>query len=335
VRASTTVAAVTLSTLPLLPSLLALLPKRAEQAILRSIKAHSLGRRAYNTLCWHPHSFGRRQALRPWLRSLVTTSCVHVAADGRATATPREALPPRRGVRIVAVSDTHNLHGDLQNVPDGDVLIHCGDGLRRGGDEEGVRALGQWLASQPHAVKVVTGGNHDATLERLSRDRVAELLGSGVNFVANAGLEINGIRIFVSPYSNANSARSPNRAFQGDDVLDELRATLPAFAKDGLDVFVSHGPPAGILDKGAGSDALAELVGETAPRYHIFGHQHNCFGTIVKGRTCFVNASSTDGLFALCKPPLVVDVVADASAMAPSESFFDVDYVRGRLALVS
>ena len=48
---------------------------------------------------------------------------------------------PRRGVRIVAISDTHNLHEDLQNVPDGDVLIHCGDGLRRGGDEEGV---GRW-----------------------------------------------------------------------------------------------------------------------------------------------------------------------------------------------
>ena len=119
-------------------------------------------------------------------------------------------------------------------------------------------------------------------------------------------------------------------------MLDELRATLPAFAKDGLDVLVSHGPPAGILDKGAGSDALAELVRDTKPRYHIFGHQHNCFGTIVKGRTCFVNASSTDGLFALCKPPLVVDVVAeDAVPMAPSESFFDVDYMRRRLALVS
>ena len=239
-------------------------------------------------------------------------------------------------MRIVAISDTHNLHEDLQNVPDGDVLIHCGDGLRRGGDEDAVRALGQWLASQPHAVKVVTGGNHDATLERLSRERVAELLGSDVSFVANAGLEVGGIRIFVSPYSNANSARSPNRAFQGDDVLDELRATLPAFAKEGLDVLVTHGPPARILDKGAGSDALAQLVRETAPRYHIFGHQHNCFGAIVKGRTCFVNASSTDGLFALCKPPLVVDVVADdAVPMAPSESFFDVDYVRGRLALVS
>jgi len=260
---------------------------------------------------------------------------VHVAADGRATATPRDALPPRRGVRIVAISDTHNLHEDLRNVPDGDVLIHCGDGLRRGGDEDAVRALGQWLASQPHTVKVVTGGNHDATLEKLPRARVAELLGSDVSFVANSGFEVEGIRIFVSPYSNANSSRSPNRAFQGDGVLEELRATLPAFAKGGLDVFVSHGPPAGILDKGAGSDALAALVRETAPRYHIFGHQHNCFGTIVKGRTCFVNASSTDGLFALCKPPLVVDVAADVAAMAPSESFFDVDYVRGRLALVS
>ena len=164
---------------------------------------------------------------------------------------------------------------------------------------------------------------------------VAELLGSGVSFVANSGFEVEGIRIFVSPYSNANSSRSPNRAFQGDNVLDELRATLPAFAKEGLDVLVSHGPPAGILDKGAGSDALAELVRDTKPRYHIFGHQHNCFGAIVKGRTCFVNASSTDGLFALCKPPLVVDVAAQDGQMAPSESFFDVDYMRGRLALVS
>ena len=125
-RTSATAAAITLTTLPIMPSLLSLLPQRLERAILSTIKAHSLGRRAYNALCWHPHSFGRRQALRPWLRQLVTTSCVHVAADGRATATPRDALPPRRGVRIVAISDTHNLHEDLRNVPDGDVLIHCG-----------------------------------------------------------------------------------------------------------------------------------------------------------------------------------------------------------------
>ena len=46
---------------------------------------------------------------------------------------------------------------------------------------------------------------------------------------------------------------------------------------------MTHGPPARILDKGAGSDALAQLVRETAPRYHIFGHQHNCFGTTVRG----------------------------------------------------
>lgn len=333
-RTSATAAAMTLPMLPMLPSLLGLLPKRVEQAILSRIKARPIMRRAYNTLCWHPHSFGRRHALRPWLRQLVTTSCMFVGSDGRAKAAARDALPPRSGVRIVAISDTHNLHGDPRDVPDGDVLIHCGDGLRRGGDEDAVRALGRWLASQPHAVKVVTGGNHDATLERLPRARVAELLGSDVSFMVNEGFVFGGMRIFVSPYSNANSARSPNRAFQSDSVLDELRATLPVFARDGLDVFVSHGPPAGILDKGAASDALATLVRETAPRYHIFGHQHNCFGTSVQDGTCFVNASSTEGLFALCKPPLVIDV-ADAAPMAASESFFDVNYAGRRLELVS
>ena len=119
-RTSATAAAITLTTLPIMPSLLALLPQRLERAILSTIKAHSLGRRAYNTLCWHPHSFGRRQALRPWLRQLVTTSCVHVAADGRATATPRDALPPRRGVRIVAVTNRDATRRRLLQDDDGD-----------------------------------------------------------------------------------------------------------------------------------------------------------------------------------------------------------------------
>ena len=34
-------------------------------------------------------------------------------------------LPP--GLRIVIISDTHGKHQHIQNVPDGDVLIHGGD----------------------------------------------------------------------------------------------------------------------------------------------------------------------------------------------------------------
>ena len=85
-----------------------------------------------------------------------------------------------------------------------------------------------------------------------------------------------------------------------------------------VDIFVSHGPPAGVMDWGTGSTALAELARDLAPKVHVFGHQHNCFGAVVLPPTAFLNASSTDGLFSLVKPPLVVDVAPRAAAAAAS-----------------
>jgi len=32
----------------------------------------------------------------------------------------------RRSLKVVVFSDTHNLHEELK-IPDGDILIHCGD----------------------------------------------------------------------------------------------------------------------------------------------------------------------------------------------------------------
>ena len=42
------------------------------------------------------------------------------------TAAPMKTAAPRRTVRIVCISDTHELHREL-SVPDGDLLIHSGD----------------------------------------------------------------------------------------------------------------------------------------------------------------------------------------------------------------
>jgi hypothetical protein len=42
-------------------------------------------------------------------------------------------------MRIVAIADTHTCEQELRTVPDGDVLIHAGDMLRRGTAEELVR----------------------------------------------------------------------------------------------------------------------------------------------------------------------------------------------------
>ena len=160
-----------------MPSFLALRPQRVERAILEEYQSSFAGSKSlqYALVGIPIRLVGAKLSDRGCASSATTRACT--AADAAtATGAGRAAAATRRW--IVAISDTHNLHGDLREVPDGDVLIHCGDGLRCGGDEEAVRALGQWLASQPHAVKVVTGGNHDATLEMLPRERIAELLGS-------------------------------------------------------------------------------------------------------------------------------------------------------------
>ena len=65
----------------------------------------------------------------------VADSCLYVddttsgSAANEPRLIPRTSLPPRRsGVRrLVVVSDTHARHRELGELPEGDVLIHCGD----------------------------------------------------------------------------------------------------------------------------------------------------------------------------------------------------------------
>ena len=65
---------------------------------------------------------------------------------------------------FVCVSDTHNLHGALPPLPQGDVLLHAGDFTMRGEPEE-VQRFAEWWHAQPHPQKVVIAGNHDFCLE--------------------------------------------------------------------------------------------------------------------------------------------------------------------------
>ena len=269
---------------------------------------------------WHLKTSLRRFVLRLWLRRCLAENVVYVGDDG-ARLVGASALPPRRGdkLRLVVVSDTHTYEAALRGVPNGDALVHCGDVLR-GGKAEGERHvadLGKWLGAQPHGRKLVLGGNHDRLLESLPRARVADLLGAGVTYVEDEGVVVKGVSLFLSPYSSPNNAASPNRAFQGAKRFDAMRAKLAAFRERGaVDVLVTHGPPAGVLDCGAGSGRLAATVRDLRPRFHLFGHQHNVHGIERVRDTVFVNCSVADGWFAVTRPPVVLDV-AVAAARAP------------------
>jgi len=62
-------------------------------------------------------------------------------------------------VRFIALSDSHTQHR-LQRVPDGHVLLQTGDFTNTGTLEE-VRDFATWLATMPHACKLLVAGNHD------------------------------------------------------------------------------------------------------------------------------------------------------------------------------
>ena len=72
----------------------------------------------------------------------------------------------RESIRIVCISDTHNLtdREDFPDIPDGDILIHTGD-FTICGKENDVIKFNDWIGTLPHEYKVVIAGNHEQTFD--------------------------------------------------------------------------------------------------------------------------------------------------------------------------
>lgn len=79
----------------------------------------------------------------------------------------RPFYPPRdrQPVKVVCISDTHD---QTVPVPPGDILIHAGD-LTDSGLVEDIQKQIDWLALQPHPIKILVAGNHDSWFDPNSR----------------------------------------------------------------------------------------------------------------------------------------------------------------------
>jgi len=81
---------------------------------------------------------------------------------------------PEQFVRFVVVSDTHKRHSDVL-LPDGDVLLHCGDFTEDGTLEE-LSEFNEWLGTKcsKYRRRIVIAGNHDLVLDPEVDDLVWE-----------------------------------------------------------------------------------------------------------------------------------------------------------------
>ncbi|HSF31273.1 MAG TPA: metallophosphatase domain-containing protein [Candidatus Tectomicrobia bacterium] len=212
-------------------------------------------------------------------------------------------------LRAVFLSDTHGLHGQVA-VPDGDVVVHCGD-VSNVGESIEIGDFLRWFAALPHRHKIFVAGNHDwiflkqpdAALSMVS------IIAPGVHYLQDSGVAIDGLRFWGSPWQPEFCGWAFNLP-RGKALADKW-ATIP----DDTNVLITHGPPQGIQDtiRPGGlslgcSDLTARVQQLPQLQLHAFGHIHGGYGEAERDGVRFVNASICTELYQPTNAPIVVDI---------------------------
>jgi Icc-related predicted phosphoesterase len=202
-------------------------------------------------------------------------------------------------------------------MPEGDLLLHAGDFTVTGTVPE-IERFGEWLNRQPFKHKVVIPGNHDLGFEDSwpAASAILRKKCPDVQILNQELVDVEGKLIWGSPWT----PEFHGWAFNYD------HSKAPEYWKDipeRLDVLMTHGPPHGVLDGvfrhggpklNVGCPALLLAVQTKAPRFHVFGHIHECGGRIfladgeIGPPTTFINAANVDLRHHIVNSPIVFEI---------------------------
>jgi predicted phosphodiesterase len=220
-------------------------------------------------------------------------------------------------MRIVIISDTHGLHEHV-TVPEGDVVIHCGDFTKTGHSSQ-VASFARWMSKLDFKHRIAIAGNHDLSFEAThsERKKVKQMLSDCyVTYLQDSAIEFDDVKFYGSPWQ----PEFCNWAFN----LPRGKALKDKWAQIPLDtnILITHGPPYGILDwvennrynQGRdlhqGCEELADRVTRLPNlKLHCFGHLHLNGGQqmVVDGKT-FINAAVCDEGYNPVNKPIVVEI---------------------------
>jgi Icc-related predicted phosphoesterase len=223
---------------------------------------------------------------------------------------------------IDCISD---LHGYYPKLEGGDLLIVAGDLTARHTLGE-FQQFKEWVDKQNYKKKIVIAGNHDNFCVPYEIEYPGIILDGRCpyyEYLCDSGTEFEGLKIWGSPWTLKFPGMNPHcMAFtcETEEELAEKWALIP----DDTDILITHSPPLAIFDRNVdgqycGSPSLCGLLGHLNLKLHVFGHIHECGGSIqypVKQdglpnyfdftNTIFVNASHVNEHYQSVNKPVRV-----------------------------
>lgn len=197
-------------------------------------------------------------------------------------------------MRILHISDTHNKHRWVQNLPEADLIIHSGDISFAGSENEAMDFL-EWFGSLKYKYKIFIAGNHDDCLYKAN----IEGLSDNCFYLCDSGVTIEGVKFYGVPM------------FMEDVIYGFYDENIRKIPND-TEMLITHQPPYGILDSSAninyGDRNLLQTVLKVKPRFHLFGHIHTAYGIEKMENTTFINASVVDENYQLSNKPVLLEI---------------------------
>ena len=197
-------------------------------------------------------------------------------------------------MKILHLSDTHNCHHRLRDLPEADVIVHSGDFCMAGTEQEAIDFL-NWFCDLPYKHKIFICGNHDECLYGAN----IEGLDSNVHFLCNSGIEIDGIKFYGIPM------------FLSDCVTERQNQNYAKIPGD-TDVLITHSPAYGILDFddgiNYGSEELLEKISTLNLKAHLFGHIHAQHGITTLSDTIYSNGAIMNSQYTTLNPPNILEL---------------------------
>lgn len=180
-------------------------------------------------------------------------------------------------MKILHISDTHNCHHRLRDLPEADIVVHSGDFCMVGSVQEAIDFL-NWFCDLPYKHKIFICGNHDNCLFGANIDGLPD----NVHYLCNSGIEIEGTKFYGIPM------------FMEDCITDRQSRSY-AKIPDNTDVLITHSPAFGILDFdngiNYGSKEILMKLSELNLKAHLFGHIHSQHGVMEQNGIIFSNGA--------------------------------------------